>query len=66
MHGLNIIKRLNQQEQAQVARALEEARKSPINQQLDRDYKELLAQRERNNVLAAAKALGKIEFIHIK
>lgn len=45
MHGLNIIKRLNHQEQAQVARALEEARKSPINQQLDRDYKELLAQR---------------------
>jgi hypothetical protein len=45
MHGLNTIKRLNQQEQAQVARALEEARKSPINQQLDRDYKELLAQR---------------------
>ena len=45
MHGLQTIKRLNEQEQAVVARALEEVRKNPINQQLDKHYQEYLAER---------------------
>jgi 5'-deoxynucleotidase YfbR-like HD superfamily hydrolase len=45
MHGLNIIKRLNQQEQERVNQILEETRRNPISEQLDRHYREYLEQR---------------------
>lgn len=45
MHGLNIIRRLNQQEQQRVDQLLEETRRNPTNQQLDRHLQEYYAER---------------------
>ena len=44
MHGLQTIRRVNQAEHDRLTKeATEFARKNPINQQLDRDFKEYLA-----------------------